>query len=73
MLLIAGGMEAWSNDYFKGIWRHWMLVHWRALEKDNSTIVQPLLHSPCLQQYKNTATLTLVILYTWNEFEIVPS
>ena len=22
-------------------WRHWMLILWRTLEKDNSTIVQP--------------------------------
>jgi len=24
-------LEKWSNDYFERIWRHWMLVLWRAL------------------------------------------
>jgi len=35
-------IEAWSNGHFRGIWRHWMLILWRTLEKDNSTIVLPL-------------------------------
>ena len=59
MPMCAEGVEAWSNDYFRGIWRHWMLIHWRAQKKDNSTIVQPLLHSPCLLLYKDTDAPTL--------------
>jgi len=50
--MIAEGMETWSNGYFWGIGRHWMLIHWRTQKKDNSTIVQPLLsllNSICLQ------------------------
>jgi len=39
---IGEGIKAWSNDYFRRIGRHWMLILWRTLEKDNSTIVQPL-------------------------------
>jgi len=27
--------------------RHWMLILWRTLEKENSTIVQPLSSLPC--------------------------
>jgi len=23
----AEGIEAWSNERFRGIWRHWMLIH----------------------------------------------
>jgi len=23
----AEGIEAWSNGCFRGIWRHWMLIH----------------------------------------------
>jgi len=34
MNMIAKGMEAWSNGYFRGIRRHWMLIYWRAYEKD---------------------------------------
>ena len=32
--IIAEGIEAWSNDYFRGIRMHWMLIHWKAQEKD---------------------------------------
>jgi len=28
--MIAEGIEAWSNDYFKIIWRDWMHILWRA-------------------------------------------
>jgi len=34
MHMIAEGMEAWSNDYFKRIRRYWMLMHLRAHKKD---------------------------------------
>jgi len=30
-------LEEWSNDYFKWIWRHWMLIQLRALKKDIGT------------------------------------
>jgi len=41
---IAEGIEAWSNDYFGGIKRHWLFITERAQRKGNSIIVQPLLH-----------------------------
>jgi len=72
----AEGIEAWSSGRFRGIWRHWMLIHWRTQKKDNNTIVQPLpplLHYLCLHQYYSTAMTTLVYLYSEKGFEIVPS
>jgi len=44
--MIAEGMEAWSNDYFRRIRRHWMLSHWRTKKKEQP--LHPLLHSLCL-------------------------
>jgi len=35
--IIAKGIEGWSNDYLRGIWRHWMLNFWRKQKKDNIT------------------------------------
>jgi len=32
--MIVEGMEGLGNDYFIGIRRHWMLIHWSAQEKD---------------------------------------
>jgi hypothetical protein len=49
-----------------------MLIHQRAQEKDNSTIVQPLLHYHVCNSI-DAAVSTLVVLQTRNEFEIVPS
>jgi len=31
--MIAKGIEAWSNDYFRGIRRHWMLIHKKSAGK----------------------------------------
>jgi len=33
--MIAEGMEALSNDYFRGFRRHWMVIPWRTQKKDN--------------------------------------
>jgi len=44
MPIIAEGIEAWSNDYFRGILRHWMLIHERALEKDIVQLYNHYLH-----------------------------
>ena len=30
-------LEECSNGYFKRTWRHWMLILWRTLKKDNCT------------------------------------
>jgi len=51
MVIIAEGMEAWRNVYFRGIRRHWMLIHLRAKKrtKYDCATTTPLLHSSCLQ------------------------
>jgi len=59
MPICAEGMEAWSNDYFRGIEGIGCLSTEEHRKKDNSTIVQPLLHSPCLLLYKDTTAPTL--------------
>jgi len=41
--VFAGGIKVWGNDYFRGIRRHWMLIHGRAQEKNNSTTTTPLM------------------------------
>ena len=48
---------------------------WRTLEKDNSTIVQPLSPLPCFVStiVQENLWLRWKFLYTWNGFEIVPS
>jgi len=52
-----------------------MLILWRALEKDNSTIVQqlsPLLCFVSVIVQEQQLWLHRKFLYTWNELEIVP-
>jgi len=44
MHMIAEGMEACSNNYFRGIRRHWMLIHWRTQEKDIVQLYNHYLH-----------------------------
>jgi len=56
--------------------RHWMLILWRTLEKDHSTkcttTISTTLFCVCNRTITTTVT-TLVFLYTWNGFQIVPS
>jgi len=69
-------LEGWSNDHFKWIWSHWMLIRWRELKKDNcmncTTTISTILF--CL--YNKTRITTMpapLFLQTWNRFEIDPS
>jgi len=66
--------EAMANSEEFG--RHWMLILWRMLEKDNSTKCTTTISTTqfCVCNRTRTTTVTtLLFFYTWNGFEIVPS